>query len=128
METINERIALAFAESKLSQAKIAQQLKMSTAMISMLATGKAKPSERTVQQIANELHVSEGWLLTGEGEMKPARTRNQSIMLAINDILADEDDSFRKRWIEILSNLSAEEWAILKQISDKLLENKEKPL
>jgi len=70
---VHTRIAAVISHSGLSKTAFGQRINISQSMVSLLASGKATPSDRTIAGICREFGVSETWLRTGEGEMfRPA--------------------------------------------------------
>ena len=71
------RLKTARKHASLSQALLAERVKVSQANISKLELGDATGSEFTAQ-IAEVCGVNPHWLATGEGQMQPALTAKQS--------------------------------------------------
>lgn len=87
----------------------------------MLEKGERTPSERTILDICREFNVNEEWLRTGQGEMFRKLSRNDEIAAFFGDVLSGEPD-FRARFIAALSRLNADQWKLLEQIADNLME------
>lgn len=104
----------------LTQEKFAESIGLKRNTIAMYEIGDKMPSERTIKDICRVFSVNETWLRTGEGEMFKKRTRNQEIADFVNDIMEDVDDSFKKRFLDALSKLTASDWEVLEKISKKL--------
>ena len=66
---MKSRIHAVRAQADLTMAEFAKRIGMTTSSISLFASGKATPSDRTVLSICREFGVNEHWLRTGEGEM-----------------------------------------------------------
>ena len=78
------------------------------------------PSDAMIVSICREFNVSELWLRTGEGEMRVRRSRNEEIAMLINDLMREEDESFRKRFTAAMLELPAEFWPELEKFFKKL--------
>ena len=65
------RIKQARTEARLSQRALAEAINVNASTIAMIEVGKRNPSPRTIRDIAQACHVSEDWLRTGEGPMRP---------------------------------------------------------
>ena len=50
-------------------------------------------------------------------------TRDQELAEFFGNVVADPDDAPRKRFISIISKLSAEEWQLLDEIAKKMAED-----
>lgn len=87
----------------------------------MLEKGERTPSDRTILDICREFNVNEEWLRTGQGEMFRKLSRSDEIAAFFGDVLSGEPD-FRARFIAALSRLNADQWKLLEQIADNLIE------
>ena len=114
VENINQRIAACVAASKLTKTEFADRINVSQSFVSRLASGDKMPSDRTIADICREFDVNEQWLRTGEGEMFIKKSRDQEIAAFMGNVLKGEPD-FRRRFISVLSRMSAEEWKILEE-------------
>lgn len=103
-----------------SQEKFASRLGLSRNFINQVENRKKNISDRTISDICREFDVNEEWLKNGTGEVYIARSRNQAITDFAADLILDEDESFKKRLIEVLAQLSVEEWEILEELAMKL--------
>ncbi|MBQ9858475.1 MAG: XRE family transcriptional regulator [Oscillospiraceae bacterium] len=78
------------------------------------------PSDRLLQTICDKYNVSEKWLRTGEGEMFRSLSREAEIAAGVGRILAEEDDTFRKRFIAAVVEFDEDEWKLLEKMAKKL--------
>lgn len=120
MQTIGDRISLVIKHSGLTKTKFADQLNVSAAYISQMCSGARIPSDRTVADICREFNVSEAWLRDGVGEMYVTRTMNQELLLMVNDLMSESDESYRKRFVTALLELPPEFWPELERFLKKL--------
>ena len=107
---LNTRIREIRTSQKLRQDDFAEKLGLTKNFISLIETGGREPSDRTISDICRIFNVNEAWLRTGEGEMYVPVTRNQEIIEFANRIMADEDESFRKRFATALAKARPEFW------------------
>ena len=119
MQTFQDRLRSLIDTLGITKTKFAEDLHVSSAFVSMLCSGKSQPSDRTIADICRKYNVSETWLRTGEGEMRQKLTRNQEIA----EFMHDPDDAPRKRFVSIISKLSADEWRLLAEIAKKMAED-----
>lgn len=96
------------------------KLGVSKVAISRLENGVNSVTSQMFKSICREFSVSELWLHDGEGEPFIQMNRNDEIMAAVGRILADEPDSFRRRWISVMCQLSTDEWELLEKICHKV--------
>lgn len=120
MDNIGSRISKFIEETEgLTKTKFADTIGVSQAFVSQMCSGVRVPSDRTITDICTKFNISEQWLRTGEGDM--------IVKMSINDELAaftgklQREDSFRKRFISVLSTLDTEDWIVLEKIADELL-------
>lgn len=67
---IRERIKQIRKESKLTQEKFAEKIKISRANLTNIETGKTQITERNIKEICEKFNINEKWLKEGIGEMK----------------------------------------------------------
>lgn len=116
MEDINSRIAKCITESGLTKTAFAERINVSQQYISKLAR-EGTPSDRTIADIVREFNVNETWLRTGEGEMFSPVSRDERIADFIGSLLREEDDSFKRRFVAMLSRLDEDDWAVLEKMA-----------
>ena len=66
MSTLQQRIVLARKARKLSQANLAERLGVTRTACSHWETGRAKPSTKHIEKIAEILAVDGHWLISGK--------------------------------------------------------------
>lgn len=117
---IYSRISKVRAVSKESQEKFALRLGLSRNFINQVENKKKNVSDRTILDICREYHVNEEWLRNGTGEMFLPSDRKSDIAKLTKQLLDEEDDSFKNRFISMLANLSVEEWEFLERRAREL--------
>lgn len=117
---MDERVKQIRKAKGLSQADFAAKLNLSRNFIYMIESGTNGMSERTIADICKVFDVNEVWLRTGIGEMFREHTGNEKISRFFYEVLRDEDDSFRKRLITALADLTPEMWEAAEKFVDKL--------
>lgn len=120
---MNERIKEIRKYHRLTQTDFANKLGLSQNFITQLETGSKKPSDRTISDICRIFSISETWLRSGEGEMKLKLTKNQEIAQFLNDVMAEDDEEFKKNFIEALASLNEKEWEALASITRKMVDD-----
>ncbi|RGU94938.1 XRE family transcriptional regulator [Clostridium sp. AF15-17LB] len=118
--TINERIKyLRKHVLHLTQEELAPQIKISRSNLGAIEIGRVKATDRVIEDICEKYGVNIDWINTGNGDIYIQRTRSEKITDFAADILKDEEESFRRRLIEALSDLDIEEWELLEKIAEK---------
>ena len=84
-------------------------------ILSMIENGKSNVTSQMRKSICNAYHVSEQWILTGEGDIFVAQDKHTQLMAWAEDVLKDTDDSFRWRFVSLLMSLPEEWWATLEE-------------
>lgn len=67
--TIGDRLKQARKSRGYTQDSLADALGVSRGVITNIEHGKAEPQRLVVRAICSTLHISEHWLLTGDGQM-----------------------------------------------------------
>ena len=123
---MNTRIRELIKALGLKQAEFAQRLGVSRPFVSELCSGSKNPSDRTIQDICREFNVNEHWLRTGEGEMFVQLSREEEITKFAMEIIRDPDSEFQRQAISILAKLTPEQWKLMEQMADQLLQQRQK--
>ncbi len=124
METINERIAFLISDLGISKTKFAERLNISPSFVTRICAGDKIPSDRTSSDICREFNVSLAWLEDGEGEMYVQRSENERMALMFTDVLAEADESTRKRGIAAALEMPPEFWDNILEYAKKITGSK----
>ena len=108
-------------ELGLTQAEFGERLGIKANTVGNYETGLRVPSDAIIFSICREFDVNEDWLRTGSGDMFIVKTRSQEIVDFMSELMNDPDDSFKRRFIESVAQLSEDEWKVIEQIIDRLL-------
>lgn len=117
---MKERIRKIRKELNLTQQMFADRLGIKRGGVANYEVGRNEPADAVISLICREFNVSEQWLRTGTGDMFIDLTRDEQIASFIGSILSMENDSFKKRFISMLSALDESEWELLEQMINKL--------
>ena len=112
MNSINQRIDFLIKELGITKTKFSEAIHVSS--------GSKVPSDRTIADICREFGVSLAWLETGEGEMYVQRTENERMALMFADVLAEADESPRKRCIAAAMEMPPEFWDNIYEYAKKI--------
>ena len=122
---MNERIKKIIEELGLKKVDFANRLHSSQPFASELCSGAKAPSDRTIGDICREFGVREAWLRTGEGEMFVQDTQSEQVAAFLADLTKDDSDTFKKRFVKMLADLSPGDWELLERMAEKLTKKKE---
>ncbi len=90
--------------------------------ISKIENGERGVTDQMVKSICREYNVNEEWLIDGIGEMFTEIDRDDQLMRWAASVLKDDSDSFRKRFVTMLSSLSVDEWQFLEDKARMLID------
>ena len=117
---MNERIRQLRGLLKLSQAEFGAKINLSQNYIWMIEKGERTPSDRTISDICREFGVSLAWLQDGVGEMYVQRSENERMAMMFADVLAESDESTRKRGIAAALEMPPEFWDNILEYAKKI--------
>lgn len=121
---MRERIKKIRKHFNLTQVKFGEQIGVKGNTVTNYETGLRTPTDAVIKSICREFHIREEWLRFGEGEMFIEMARDEQISEFVGGILTNESDSFKKRLISVLANLTEEEWKILEKKAKELVNEK----
>ena len=121
---MGDRIKQIRLAAGLTQQQFAERIGLSRKYIALIETGSREPSDRTISDICREFGVSQSWLQTGEGEMFLPRSKNEELALMVADLMAEADDSFRKRFVSAFLSFPPDKLAVLEEFIDLLADAK----
>ena len=116
---IKDRIKLIRREKKITQVEFGEIIGVKGNTVTNYETGLRSPTDAVIKSICREFNVNEDWLRTGEGEMFIELDPEDELMIWAGTVLKDKPDSFRRRFVRMLSKMTDEEW---EWVESKLLE------
>lgn len=123
MNGLNERLKKLRKALDLTQQEFSNRIGIKRNTLAKYEIEANAPSAAVVTLICREFNVNEEWLRTGIGDMFLPVDRNNDIAKLTKQLLNEENDSFKNRFISMLANLSVDEWEYLEKIAKKLSEN-----
>lgn len=122
---MKDRIKKIRKELDLTQQEFADRIGVKRGGIANYEIGRNEPTNSVISLICREFNINEDWLRTGQGEMFIKQTRDEQIASFVGSIQSSEDDSFKKRFISMLSSLDESEWEVLEKMVIMLHEKKD---
>ena len=112
---INQRILSLRKHLKLNQTEFGKAIGVSRGVINNIDLNVVDASTKPLllDQICKEFKIDRDWLETGEGEMFLPQTKDDALTDFFATILSEEDDSFKRRFVEMLSGLDESGWVFL---------------
>lgn len=125
---MNERIKAVRLALGISQEEFGKRLGVTRGAITNIELNKVEPKPLFVDLICREFNVNEDWLKNGAEPMFLQRSRNEELSAFFDDLLNGEPD-FKHRLISVMSRLSVDQWQMLADMANMLVEEmqKEKP-
>lgn len=117
---MNERLKELRKTLGLTQQKFADKIGVKRNSLANYETGRNTPIEAIIFSICREFNVNEEWLRNGTGDMFLPLDRNTDITKLTNQLLNEEKDSFKNRFVSMLANLTVDEWAFLERKAKEL--------
>lgn len=113
---MNERLKKLRKDLDMTQQEFAEKIGIKRNTIATYESGRNEPIDAVISLICTKFNVSETWLRTGKGEMFITLTRDEEISRFVGETLSDESDTFKKRFISMLSNLDESDWELLEKM------------
>ena len=109
----------------LTQQKFGERIGVKGNTIAQYEMGRNEPIDSVFSLICKEFNVSEEWLRTGKGEMFKEVTMDEQIASFVGGIQMAGGETFKKRFISMLSELDEAEWEVLEKMALKMAEKKD---
>lgn len=109
----------------MNQTEFGARLGVKQTTVAGWESGGRVPLESILTLICKEFNVNETWLRTGEGEMLVPEDRENALMQWVAEVLADRPESFRRRYLNLLRNLTYEDWQRMEAFAQLLIDNRD---
>lgn len=120
---MNERIKDLRKSLGLTQLEFGEQVGVKANTIGNYEIGLRTPSDAVIRAICREFNVNEDWLRTGEGEM--FNPQDEKLAAFVGSLVADDSEPFKRRMVELLADLTPEEWKLLEKMAERLTKKEE---
>jgi len=117
---MEQRIKMIRKNQNLTQTEFGERIGVKGNTVTGYETGLRKPSDAIIVSICREFDVNETWLRTGEGEMFVPMSRSQEIANFVGQILKGEEDTFKRRFVAMLSRLDERDWDVLEKMVNEM--------
>lgn len=119
-----ERIKMIRKNLNFNQDEFGSKIGLTKSGVSKLEKGINNPTEQTILSICREFNVNRKWLETGEGEMFIILSPKERLASWMGSVIRLDDDNFKLRFINVLSELNEDEWELLEKMANKLVHKK----
>lgn len=120
---LNERIKKLRKTLDLTQQQFGERIGSTQNNIANYETGRRNPSAAALNNICKEFNVNEEWLRNGIEPMFVKISRDEEISDFVNKVLFQESDSFKRRFMTMLSQLNESDWSVLERMAFQLFQN-----
>lgn len=117
---MEKRIKQLRKELGLTQQELADKIGIKRTTIATYECGRNIPIDAVISLICREFNVNEAWLREGTGDMFKSNDRYTDIARLTTQLLNEESDSFKNRFISMLARLNSDEWAFLEKCALEL--------
>lgn len=117
---MNERIRKLRKHLDLTQQKFGERLGIKGTTIANYELGRNEPIDAVISLICREFNVNEEWLRHGTGEMFIEMDDEDMLMEWAGEVLGNQSDSFRRRFVKMLMSLTEDEWKLLERKAKEL--------
>ena len=116
---MQKRIEQIIKDANIKKVEFAKRLNVSSAFVSQICSGAAKPSDRTISDICREFGVNRIWLETGEGEPYTRLTVEEELAEIFGKVLAGSPD-VKSRMIKAFARLPDEAYPIVADLVERM--------
>ena len=102
---------------KLTQQEFSDSLKISRSNMGNIEIGRIAVTDRVICDICEKFNINEEWLRTVNGSMYIELSKEEYIAAFISSILKNKEDSFKKRYVAMLSKLDEDGWEALEKVA-----------
>ncbi len=117
---MEKRIKQLRKELGLTQQELADKIGIKRTTIATYESGRNTPIDAVISLICREFNVNEVWLREGSGDMFRSNDRYSDIARLTSQLLNEESDSFKNRFISMLARLNSDEWEFLEKCALEL--------
>lgn len=123
---ISERIKILRKDIlKLTQQDFSEALNMSRSNMGNIEIGRIAVTDRVISDICEKFNINEEWLRHGTGDIFLELTKDQELAAFVAQVYKEDENSFKRRLLSVLSSLSEDEWKLLANIAEKIAKEKD---
>lgn len=116
--SINDRIKELRKALHLSQTAFGEKIGLGRGSIKGFDEKTTIPSDLTIQLICSVYNVNPDWLMHGDGEMFLDKSVEDELQEFLANVVTDDDESIRKRFVLALSKLDGDDWKTVEKFLD----------
>nr|WP_294468429.1 helix-turn-helix transcriptional regulator [uncultured Sellimonas sp.] len=122
---MKDRIRQLRKDLGLNQTDFGDRIGVKQGSIAAYENGLRTPIDAVITSICREFGVNEEWLRYGTGDMYIKLSKDQELAAFVAEVYKEDDNSFKRRLLSVLSSLSEDEWKLLADIAEKIAKEKD---
>lgn len=122
---MKDRIRQLRKDLGLNQTDFGDKIGVKQGSIAAYENGLRTPIDAVITSICREFGVNEEWLRNGTGEMYVKLSKDQELATFVAQVYKEDENSFKRRLLSVLSSLSEDEWGVLANIAEKIAKEKD---
>ena len=122
---MKDRIRQLRKDLGLNQTDFGDKIGVKQGSIAAYENGLRTPIDAVITSICREFGVNEEWLRNGTGEMYVKLSKDQELAAFVAQVYREDENSFIRRLLSVLSSLSEDEWSLLADIAEKIAKEKD---
>lgn len=122
---MKDRIRQLRKDLGLNQTDFGDRIGVKQGSIAAYENGLRTPIDAVITSICREFGVNEEWLRYGTGDMYIKLSKDQELAAFVAEVYKEDDNSFKRRLLSVLSSLSEDEWKLLADIAEKITKEKD---
>ena len=122
---MKDRIRQLRKDLGLNQTDFGDKIGVKQGSIAAYENGLRTPIDAVITSICREFGVNEEWLRNVTGEMYVKLSKDQELAAFVAQVYREDENSFKRRLLSVLSSLSEDEWGLLADIAEKIAKEKD---
>lgn len=106
----------------MTQEEFADSIKLSRSNLGNIETNKVSVTDRVISDICEKHNVNRDWLMNGSGNPIIEISKENQLMEWAGNILKNESDSFKRRFVNMLMSLTEDEWEFIEKKARELVD------
>lgn len=104
----------------MTQEEFAPSIKISRSNLGSIEVGRITVTDRVISDICEKHSVSRDWIQNGIEPIFIETDKENQLMSWAGNILKDESDSFKRRFVNMLMSLTEDEWEFIERKAKEL--------
>lgn len=106
----------------MTQEEFAPSIKISRSNLGSIEVGRISVTDRVISDICEKHNVNRDWLMNGSGNPIIEISKENQLMEWAGNILKNESDSFKRRFVNMLMSLTEDEWEFIEKKARELVD------